>query len=264
MDFVPILNTIFELNPTGEEDETPSRNGARWLWAVTGIHILSFLIVLALCFVVHESKRVFHYLFTVSLLVGAVTYYAQAATTGLFFARYVNWLVAFPSVALALGLVSGVSWVTILCNMAITWLWILPYLAAALTSTAYKWGFFAFGTLSYLILAASTLNESYKEAARRGIGRDYLILAGWANFLWFLYPIAFGLSDGSHRVSGMVGYGIFGALDVLLLPVFTLALLYYAKGWDWNNLDLAFSERRDRRQSDMEAVFGSRGPGASV
>lgn len=220
--------------------------------------------MLSLCFVVHESKRVFHYLFTVSVLVGSVSYYGQAATTTLFFARYTNWLVSFPSLALGLGLASGVSWTTMACNMAITWLWILPYLTAALTLTSYKWGFFAFGTVSYLILAMSTLNEGYKQAKRRGIGRDYIILAAWVNFLWFLYPIAFGISDGGHLVSRTVGSIMFGVLDVLLLPVFAFVFTRVANGWDWRKLDLDFSAYRGHRETDMEAALRYGGTRASV
>ncbi|KAI8652308.1 hypothetical protein NCS57_01294300 [Fusarium keratoplasticum] len=254
MDILPILNEVFAINPNGEDNKAFFNHGINWLWAVTAIHIVTFLTILSICFVVPESKRVFHYLFTVAVLVGAVSYYGQAATTTLFFARYANWLVAFPSLALGLGLASGVSWTTIACNMAITWLWILPYFTAALTLTSYKWGFFAFGTVSYLILAMSTLNESYKEAKRRGIGRDYLILAGWVNFLWFLYPIAFGISDGGHKVSRTVGSIIFGVLDVLLLPIFAFVFTGFANKWDWRKLELDFSAYRGSRQPDMEAA----------
>ena len=65
----------------------------------------------------------------------------------------------------------------------------------------------------------STLNESRESAQVLGISGDYVILAGWVNFLWILYPIAFGLGD----VSGVLGVNgssiFFGVLDVLLLPV---------------------------------------------
>ncbi|KAI8712312.1 hypothetical protein NCS52_01329000 [Fusarium sp. LHS14.1] len=255
MDILPILNEVFAINLNGEDNEAFFNHGINWLWAVTAIHIVTFLAILSLCFVVPESKRVFHYLFTVAVLVGAVSYYGQAATTTLFFARYANWLIAFPSLALGLSLASGVSWTTIACNMAITWLWILPYFIASLTLTSYKWGFFAFGTVSYFILAMSTLNESYKEAKRRGIGRDYLILAGWVNFLWFLYPIAFGISDGGHKVSRTVGSIIFGVLDVFLLPIFAFVFTWFANKWDWHKLELDFSAYRGRRQPEMETTL---------
>ncbi|XXH00629.1 hypothetical protein Hte_006977 [Hypoxylon texense] len=212
MSILPRGNDVLSINPPVGVDSALSEHGSDWLWAVTAIYLVAFLGLLVFCFTAPESDRVFHYLFTVALLVGSVTYFAQASDLGwsavrddgsgatthqLFYARYINWVVSFPSVALALGLLSGVSWTTIFTNVAVTWLWVLAYLAAAFTPTAYKWGFFAFGTLAYAILATSTLNESREAAARSGVSRDYVVLAGWANLLWLLYPVAFGLGDGS-------------------------------------------------------------------
>lgn len=209
-----------------------------------------------MCFTTPESDRVFHYLFTVALLVGAVTYYAEASDLGwsavgegdsyrqMFYAKYINWLVTFPSTALALGLLSGVSWVTILTNVAVSWLWILTYLAAAYTTTDYKWGFFAFGTLAWVILAMSTINESHEAASRLLIGRDYRILSVWVNLLWLMYPIAFGLSDGSNRIGVTGGLIFFGVLDALLMPVLTIGFLVLRRNWNYHRLHLDFSEHR--------------------
>ncbi|KAI1772852.1 hypothetical protein F4818DRAFT_443733 [Hypoxylon cercidicola] len=95
-------------------------NGALSINPLLGSTLLSPSTVF--CFTAPESDRVFHYLFTVALLVGSVTYFAQASDLGwsavrddsdvthqLFYAKYINWVVSFPSVALALGLLSGVS-----------------------------------------------------------------------------------------------------------------------------------------------------------
>ncbi|KAK4139685.1 uncharacterized protein C8A04DRAFT_40519 [Dichotomopilus funicola] len=254
-------NDALSANPPAGVDETLSVHGSEWLWAVTAIYIVAFLGLLCFCFASHESRRVFHYTFTVALLVGAVAYYAQASDLGwsavkqadnagnglvrqVFYAKYINWSISFPAVVLALGLLSGVSWTTIICNIFIAWLWVLTYLAAAYTTTNYKWGFFAFGTFSWVILAMSTLNESRLLAARLGIGRDYVILAAWPNMLWLLYPVAFGLSDGGY-VIGVTGSAIFfGVLDVLMVPVLCFAFLILGRKWDWARLNLAFSEYR--------------------
>ncbi|KAI4864680.1 hypothetical protein F4820DRAFT_448844 [Hypoxylon rubiginosum] len=229
---LPRGTDALSINPPVGVDSTLSVHGSDWLWAVTAIYMIAFLGLLVICFTAPESNRVFHYLFTVTLLVGSVTYFAQASDLGwsavrdsssathqVFYVRYINWVVSFPSVALALGLLSGVSWTTIFTNVAITWLWVLTYLAAAYTPTSYRWGFFAFGTLAYVILAMSTLNESREAAGRLDVSRDYMILAGWANLLWLLYPVAFGLSDGSSTIGVTGGSIFFGVLDVLLVPV---------------------------------------------
>lgn len=175
-------------------------------------------------------------MYTITFLVGAVTYYAQASDLGwsgieqvnqrdngsthqIFWAKYVNWVVSFPSAALGLGLLSGVSWTTIFTNIFVSWFWVLSYLASAYTTTAYKWGFFAYGTFGWLILAMSTINESHEAASRLGIGHDHRILSCLTNFLWLLYPIAFGLSDGSNLIGVTSSFIFFGVLDVLAVPI---------------------------------------------
>jgi bacteriorhodopsin len=202
-------------------------------------------------------------------MVGAMTYYAQASNLGwsaveqvdnvgngvirqIFYAKYINWVVAFPSLALAMGLISGVSWTTIVCNIAISWIWVISYLVAAFTPSSYKWGFFAFGTFSLLILAMSTINESREAAALLGIQRDYMVLSGWLNLLWLLYPIAFGLTDGGNRIGVTGGFIFFGVLDILTVPVLSFAVLFFARNWDYRKLSIAFSDARPSRESESE------------
>lgn len=194
----------------------------------------------------------FHILFTCSLLVGCVAYFAQASDLGwsavdgrqLFWAKYVNWAVAFPAAALALGLLSDVSWTTIFSNMFFCWLWVVSYLVGAYTASAYKWGFFAFGTFAWLILVMSTLNESREAAERKGMARDYILLAGLANVLWLLYPVAWALGDGSGTISVTASFVFVGVLDLLQLPVFSVAFVLLARKWNYARLNLDLSESR--------------------
>ncbi|KAH8658276.1 hypothetical protein BX600DRAFT_416063 [Xylariales sp. PMI_506] len=259
-------NDALIINPAIGVEEVLSLHGSDWLWAVLAVHLIAFFGLLVLCFTVPESQRVFHYLFTIVLLVSSVTYYAQASnlgwsavTTGsdgdstrqMFYAKYINWAFSFPSISLALGLLSGVSWTTIISNISICWLWVITYLAAAYTTTSYKWGFFAFGTFSWIILTMSTLNESREAAERLGMTRDYMILAGWASLLWLLYPIAFALSDGSHHLSITGGFIFFGALDVLMVPALSVGFVLLARNWDFTKLHLAFSHERFQPPGDV-------------
>ncbi|KAH8690304.1 hypothetical protein BGW36DRAFT_420662 [Talaromyces proteolyticus] len=260
-------NDALNVNPVTGVDEALSVHGSDWLWAVTAIYVLSFIGLLVLSFAAKESERVFHYLFTFALIVGAMTYYAQAADLGwsavkqvdhlgngvvrqMFYAKYVNWAVAFPSLALGLGLVSGVSWTTIICNIALACFWVVSYLVAAYTTSDYKWGFFAFGTFAWLILAMSTINESRESAALLGVDRDYIILAGWLNLLWILYPIAFGLTDGGNYIGVTGSFIFFGVLDLLMVPGLSFAILFFGRNWDYRALNIAFSDARPSRDSE--------------
>lgn len=77
------------------------------------------------------------------MLVGAISYFSMAsdlawsvvatslhrgdaATYQIFFVKYINWVVSFPVVIIALGLISGVSWATIFFNVALAWTWYAP------------------------------------------------------------------------------------------------------------------------------------------
>ncbi|PMD19281.1 family A G protein-coupled receptor-like protein [Hyaloscypha hepaticicola] len=257
MAFLPPSNDVLSINPPNGVDIALSVQGSDWLWAVTAVYIVAFFGCLVPSFTSHESKRVFNYMLAMCLLAGAASYYAQASDLGwstveqgnhhsrqIFYARYINWAISFPTLALSLGLLSGISWTTIVLNIFMAWLWVLNYLAAAYTTTIYKWGFFAFGTLAYIFLTMSTINESRESAEVLGIGLDYIILSGWVNLLWLLYPIAFGLSDGGHVIGVTGGFIFFGILDVLLLPVVSIGFLILSRKWDFSKLQLDFSEYR--------------------
>jgi len=300
MALLPRGNDALNINPPVGVDIALSDHGSDWLWAVTAFYIISFVSShyfshkgspfkspssayinatpwqfgsLIPSFASHESKRVFHYTLSMGLLVGAVSYFAHASDLGwsaieqtdhisrqIFYGRYINWIISFPALILSLGLLSGISWTTIIANISIAWFWVLSYLAAAYTTTSYKWGFFAFGTFAYIILAMSTLNESRGSAEVLGIGRDYMILSGWVNLLWLLYPVAFGLSDGGNIISVTSSFIFFGVLDVLLLPVVSIGFFVLSRKWDFVKLQLDFSEYRGDRQG--QSFSKKEGPAA--
>ncbi|KAI1107318.1 family A G protein-coupled receptor-like protein [Jackrogersella minutella] len=251
-------NDALNINPP-DGDESLSVNGSDWLWAVTAIYVVSFLIFFATSFVARSGEKIFHYLFTIALLVGSISYFSIASDLAyvvvpvvnskpveawdrqIFWSEYVNWVVSFPVVTIALGLLSGVSWATIFYNVALAWTWIVSYLVGAFTTSNYKWGFYAFGTAAYLLLASNTLIGGTTAAKRVGVARDHTLLASWINLLWLLYPIAWGVSDGGNKIGVTPAYIFFGVLDVLLVPFLSFAFLFLARNWDYGKLNLAFT-----------------------
>ncbi|KAK0704964.1 heat shock protein 30 [Lasiosphaeris hirsuta] len=263
------VNDALEINPPAG-DQFLTVNGSNWLWTVTAIYVVSFLAIYGLSFIAPKGEKFFHYLFTIANLVGAITYYAQAsdlawslvdttnsfyngATYQLFFAKYILWVVSFPTAILALGVLSGVAWTTIIFNIFLAWTWIIGYLVAAYTESSYKWGFFGFATAAYIFLAVSTLADGLKSATRVGVRGDYLKLAGWLNLLWILYPIAWGLTDGGNRIKLTSSFIFFGILDVLMIPVLTFAVVALSRKWDYGKLNIAFTQYG--RVAKTEGVF---------
>lgn len=47
----------------------------------------------------------------------------DAASYQIFFAKYIHWVVSWPVIIIALGLLSGVSWATIVFNIFLAWIW---------------------------------------------------------------------------------------------------------------------------------------------
>ena len=143
---------------------------------------------------------------------------------------------------IALGLISGVSWATIVYNVALSWTWVASWLSGAMTGTNYKWGFWTYGTVAYFLLAASLLSTGLTTAKRLEIQRHYLILGGWTVFLWLLYPIAWGLDDGGNKIDVTDGFVFFGILDVLLVPVIAFGIIVLGRGWDYRKLNIYFTQ----------------------
>ncbi|KAH8810589.1 heat shock protein 30 [Xylogone sp. PMI_703] len=252
-------NDALRINPP-TADNNLTVGGSDWLWAVTAVYIFILLAVVGTQFFARNGERIFHYLFIVSLLVGSVTYFAQASditgipvrqvnqisrhpgTRQIFFARYINWFVGWVPLIIAIGLFSGVSWATIVYNIALMWIWVASWLSGAYVETTYKWGFFAFGLFAELLLCASLLHTGSVTARRLSVRTHYFVIAGWLVFLWLLYPIAYGLSDGGNRISTTSGFIFFGILDILTVPVIAVATLILARTWDYRNLNLYFTQ----------------------
>jgi len=252
-------NDALETHPPSGHQYLTS-NGSNWLFAVAAVFGVSLLALFALKFKARAGERFFHYLFIIANFVGLIAYYAMASDLAwspvsqanevdqsglirqIFWAKYVFWVVMFPAIIIALGILSGVAWATIVYNVALSWVWMIAYLVAAYTPSNYKWGFFAFGALAHIFLLLSTMQHGLRSATRVGIKRDYLLLAGWTNFLWLMYPIAWGLSDGGNYIGVTPSFIWFGILDLLLLTSVGFAFVFLSRRWDYGRLNIAFTQ----------------------
>ncbi len=152
--------------------------------------------------------------------------------------RFIGW----TPLVLAVGLISGVSWTTIIYNVALTWVWVSTWLSGAVVATTYKWGFFVFGIFAYFLLSASLLTSGLTTARRLLITRHYLIIAGYLVFFWFLYPIAWGVDDGGNVISVTSGFIYIGILDLFTVPFFAVVVLYSITKFDYRTLNLYFTQ----------------------
>jgi len=258
MALLPRNDALTTQPPAG--DQQLSTNGSNWLFTITTIFGFSLLALYALKFRARAGERFFHYLFIIANFAGLIAYYAMASDLAwspirqanqlghsgpvrqIFWAKYVFWVILFPVVIIALGILSGIAWATIVYNVALSWVWIIAFLVAAYTPSNYKWGFFAFGLLALVFLALSTLQHGLRSASRVGIRGDYLALAGWTNFLWLLYPLVWGLTDGGNYLGVTPSFIWFGILDLLLLTGVGFAVVLLSRRWDYGRLNIAFTQ----------------------
>jgi bacteriorhodopsin len=109
-------------------------------------------------------------------------------------------------------------------------------LVGALIESRYKWGYFSFATAALFLIAYNLtwVGRKHANALGSNIGRTYLTVGTWTIFLWFIYPIAWGLSEGGNVIAPDSEAVFYGVLDIMAKPVFGALLL-----WGHRNIDPA-------------------------
>ncbi|KAK5631525.1 hypothetical protein RRF57_007239 [Xylaria bambusicola] len=226
-------------------------HGSDWYYTVCAMMGLTTLIIMALAFRKPQTHRLFHYITAAITAVACVAYFAMGSNLGqlpilvewarpgsrwvrsagtreVFYARYIDWAITTPLLLLNLLLTAGVSTPTILATVFADLFMIVCGLIGALTSTRYKWGFYAFGLAALFWIAYELLFDARRHANVLGGApkKTFWMCGSWLLLLWFLYPIAWGLSEGGnviHPDSEAIFYGI---LDVMSKIVFAGLLLW--------------------------------------
>ena len=69
--------------------------------------------------------------------------------------------------------------------------------------------------------------QGRKHAQHLGsdIYRAYMLTGVWTIFLWFLYPIAWGVSEGGNLIPPDSEAAFYGVLDFCAKPIFSIALI---------------------------------------
>lgn len=211
----------------------------------------------------HRSQRLFHYITAAITMVAAIAYFAMGSNLGwtailvefprsdpkvsglmrqIFYVRYIDWFVTTPLLLADLLLTCGLPGPTILYTILINEIMVVTGLVGALVKSSYKWGFFVFGCAAFLFVAYTVVFEgrAYAKALGNDINRTYTICGVWTIALWFLYPIAWGLSEGGNVISSDGEAIFYGILDMLAKPGFGALLLWGHRNIDLERLGLHF------------------------
>jgi bacteriorhodopsin len=230
-------------------------HGSDWYWAVTAVMAVSTLIFMAMSFKVSRTNRIFHYITAAITLVASIAYFTMASNLGyaaipvefarsdpkvagfyreIFYVRYIDWFVTTPLLLMDVLLTAGLPWPTILYTILMDEVMVITGLVGALVASSYKWGYFVFATVALFFIAYNVVlvGRSHANALGKDIGTTYTICGGWTIFLWFIYPIAWGLCEGANIISPDSEAVFYGILDILAKPVFGALLL-----WGHRNID---------------------------
>lgn len=237
--------------------------GSDFLWMVFSVMAAMTIFVGVWCAVsIPRGQRVFHHLSMMITATASVAYFCMASDLGatpiqvefvrgmsrdtgvitrsIWYVRYIDWTVTTPLLLLELLLVTGLPLSDIVITIFADEVMIVTGLVGALVKSQYKFGLFSIGCFAMLYVFYQLYFPGRQSTRALGaeLSKTYLIGAGILSFLWFLYPIAWGLADGGNVISvdgEMIFYGI---LDLLAKPVFAGVHLYSLRNVDFSVLHL--------------------------
>ncbi|MCJ1407403.1 ion channel activity [Ptychographa xylographoides] len=235
----------------GTSPITITVRGSDWYWAVCAIMTTATLAFMGLSFTKPRRDRIFHYITAAITLVAAIAYFSMGSGLGqtpipvefirsdpkvgglmggnreIFYVRYIDWFVTTPLLLTDLLLTAGMPWPTIMITILVDEVMIVTGLVGALTHSSYKWGYFVFGCLALFYVVYVLVFVARRHAAALGpqISRTFLSCGVLTIFLWFLYPIAWGLAEGGNVIAPDSEAVFYGILDILAKPVFGTILL---------------------------------------
>jgi bacteriorhodopsin len=195
--------------------------GSDFLWMVFSVMAATTLGIGIWCAVsVPRGSRVFHHLSMMITATASVAYFCMASDLGatpigvefvrgtynadritrsIWYVRYIDWTVTTPLLLLELLLVTGLPLSDIVITIFADEVMIVTGLVGALVESQYKWGLFSIGCFAMLYVFYQLYFPGRQSTHSLGseLSKTYLVGAGILSFLWFLYPIAWGLAGES-------------------------------------------------------------------
>ena len=149
-------------------------------------------------------------------------------------------------------------WPTILYTIFLDEVMVITGLVGALVASSYKWGYFVFATVALIGIAYNVVYVGLRHSRALGptVNRTFLMCGVWTIFLWFIYPIAWGLSEGGNIISPDSEAVFYGVLDILAKPVFGALLLFGHRNIDPRTLGIHIRDYQTPPANHAIAVNG--------
>ncbi|PNS19577.1 Opsin-1 [Sphaceloma murrayae] len=239
----------------GPADISIGPAASSWYFAICAMMGVATCAFVGLSVTKPRQERIFHYITASVTMVACIAYFSMGSDLGrvpidvefqranpagqtreIFYVRYIDWVITTPLLLLDLLLTAALPTPTILYVILVDEVMIITGLIGALVSSSYKWGYFAFGNAALVYVLYVLVWEARRHANAMGsdVGRVFLICGALTSFLWTLYPIAWGISEGGNVINANSEAFFYGVLDVLAKPVFGALLI-----WGHRNIDPA-------------------------
>ncbi|KAK5728897.1 hypothetical protein LTR15_002038 [Elasticomyces elasticus] len=253
--------------PTLPEYQDATETGTRTLWVVFVIMLLATIVFSGMAWTVPISKRLYHIVTTLIVIFASLSYFAMASGHGIsyhhvvvreshkhvpdtttdlyrqvYWARYVDWSLTTPLLLLDLALLAGLSGGVILMIMVADIIMILTGLFAAFGTedTPQKWGWYAIACIAYLVVIWHLVIHGRATAMNKGgkVGNFFAAIGGFTLVIWTVYPIIWGIADGSRNMNVDEEIIAYAVLDILAKPVFGAWLLFTHASMPESNVEL--------------------------
>jgi len=253
--------------PSLPEYQTASETGNRTLWVVFVVMLVASVVFSGMSWNVPMSKRLYHVITTLITITAALSYFAMASGHGasyhhvvereshqhvpdtthdiyreVYYARYIDWSITTPLLLLDLCLLAGMNGGSILIAIVADLIMILTGLFAAYGAegTPQKWGWYAIACIAYLVVIWQLAYHGRGMAMNKGgkVGNFFAAIGGFTLIIWTVYPIIWGIADGSRNMNPDEEIIAYAILDILAKPIFGAWLLFTHQSMPESNVEL--------------------------
>ncbi|KAF5100632.1 hypothetical protein D0Z03_000780 [Geotrichum reessii] len=233
-------------------------HGSDWLWAAFSVFALSALLSTGLSYTKPRAERLFYNITSVALLIMSVSYFTTASNLGwapvqaefnhvtvadqttepgfrqVFYARLIAWFLAFPLTAINYATLFSLDWSNLFFTIATQWMMVIGLLVGSIVRSTYKWGYFTFAVVGFLLQAVQLLWFFRRSAIETGFATAGNSITLLSTLLMMLYPIAWALSYGGNVIQPDSEAVFFGVLDICYFVVLGATFLFFTSGIDFS------------------------------
>ncbi|KAH7883366.1 hypothetical protein F5I97DRAFT_1930922 [Phlebopus sp. FC_14] len=264
-----MANDALDINPPAGTRHITT-HASDWLWAVFAVMLFSLLLSVLWAGLKRHRNRALHQIPIVVLSVASLAYFSMASDLGftivrsprtgqtrqVWYVRYIQWFINAPLLLLALLAFTGLSAADILTTMFLSWVLVVSGLVGALVPSSYKWGYYAFGlaALFYMWYRLHSHARRFPYRVGHNALRGFHGGAWYITLIWTLYPICWGLSEGSDTISPTSEMVFYGVLDLIAGPLFLLYLLTSMRKLEYAELGATSLIASDRGESERKGA----------